>query len=89
MRVLTNDRNQIKATDAIWLRCRNYQVVPLNAGLRRQIPELEDAIRRGISGRPDWHRRNFYTLALKSGWAYIHVREETKTVYLVAYRSEL
>ena len=87
MRVLSYDPTEGNATDAIWLRCRDYYVTPLNAGLRRHIPELEYAIHRGISGCPDRQRRDFYTVELRGGWAYIHVREKTKTVYLVAYCS--
>src|SRR5262245_66263491 len=87
MRVFSNDKNEGNLTDAIWLRCGNYQVTPLNPRLRGHIPELECAIQRGISALPDWQRQDFYTLELKTGWAYIHVRENANAVYLVAYSS--
>ena len=87
MRVFRNDKNDGNLTDAIWLRCGNYQVIPLNPRLRGHIPELECAIQRGISALPDWQRQDFYTLELKTGWAYIHVRENANAVYLVAYSS--
>jgi hypothetical protein len=87
MRVFSNGKNEGNVTDAIWLRCGNYQVIPLNPRLRGHIPELECAIQRGISARPDLQRQDFYILQLRSGWAYIHVRENVNTVYLVAYSS--
>jgi hypothetical protein len=87
MRVFSNDRNEGNVTDAIWLRCGNYRVIPLNPRLRGHIPELEWAIQRGISARPDWQRQDFYVLELRTGWAYIHVRENANAVYLVAYSS--
>ena len=87
MRVFSDGKNEGNVTDAIWLRYANYEVIPLNPRLRGHIPELECAIQRGISALPDWQRQDFYTLELRSGWAYIHVREKTKTVYLVAYCS--
>jgi hypothetical protein len=87
MRVSSNGKNEGNVTDAIWLRCGNYQVLPLNPRLRGHIPELECAIQRGISARPDLQRQDFYILELRSGWAYIHVRENVNTVYLVAYSS--
>jgi len=87
MRVLSNGKNEGNVTDVIWLRCGNYQVIPLNPRLRGHIPELECAIQRGISAHPDWQRQDFYILELRTGWAYIHVRENAKTVYLVAYSS--
>jgi hypothetical protein len=30
-------------------------------------------------------RANFYDVELPAGWAYIHVRDDKRTVYLVAY----
>src|SRR5262245_4584390 len=85
MRVFSTDKNEGNVTDAIWLRCQNYQVIPLNRGLLGRIRELEYAIHRGISARLDSRRHDFYTLELESGSAYIHVRENAKTVYLVAH----
>src|SRR5215813_522129 len=87
MRVFSNGKNEGNVTDAIWLRYANYQVIPLNPRLRGHIPELECSIQRGISAHPDWQRQDFYILELRSGWAYIHVRENANTVYLVAYSS--
>jgi hypothetical protein len=70
MRVFSNGKNEGNVTDAIWLCCGNYQVVPLNPRLRGHIPELECAIQRGISARPDWQRQDFYILELRTGCAY-------------------
>jgi hypothetical protein len=86
MRDFSNDKEG-NAADAIWLRGRNYQVVSLNPRLRGHIPELECAIQRGISAWPDSQRHDFYILDLRSGRVYIHVHENAKIVYLVAYSS--
>jgi hypothetical protein len=74
-------------TDAIWLRLENYHAVPLNPRLGEHTLELERAIQRGIPAQPDVHRHNFYELELETGWAYIHVRDNGKIVYLVAHCS--
>jgi hypothetical protein len=87
MRVFSNGKNEGNVTDAIWLCCGNCQVIPLNPRLRGHVPELECAIQRGISARPDWQRQDFYILELRTGCAYIHVRENMNIVYLVAYSS--
>src|SRR5262245_45530467 len=87
MRVFSNDKNEREIIEAVWLRGPNYQVVPLNRRLRGHIPELECAIQGGISAFPDSRRPDFYELELRSGCAYIHVRESAKIVYLVAYSS--
>lgn len=71
--------------DAIWLRPRTYSVVPLNSRLAGRISELERAIKRGIPAYPDVSRDDFYDVELENGWAYIHVRDDKQTVYLVAY----
>src|SRR5262249_51584400 len=87
MRVFGDDKNKGNVADAIWLCCGNYQVIPVNPRLRGHIPELECAIQRGTSARPDRQRQDFYILELRTGWAYIHVRETANAVYLVAYSS--
>jgi hypothetical protein len=73
--------------DAIRLQRQNYEIVPLNPSLHAPILELEQAIRLGILGLPDLQRRDFYDVDLSNGWAYIHVRDEARAVYLVAYSS--
>jgi ribosomal protein S18 acetylase RimI-like enzyme len=87
MRVFTDDKNEENVTDAIWLCRRNYQVIPLNPRLQPHILELECAIQRGISVRRDSQRDDFYILERRSGWVYIHVRENSKIVYLIAHSS--
>jgi hypothetical protein len=81
---MVNERN---LPDAIWLRRENYHVMPLNTRLVRHTVEVERAIERGISARPDAHRDDFYVIELATGCVYIHVRENAKTVYVVAYSS--
>jgi hypothetical protein len=41
-----------------------------------------------VPAYPDTSRRNFYDVELPSGWAYIHIRDDKQTVYLVAYSRE-
>jgi hypothetical protein len=78
-------KHERKATDAaIWLFLENYHVMPLNPRLAGHSSEIERAIP-GIPAQPDWRRHNFYEVELESGWAYIHVRDQAKTVYLVAH----
>jgi len=72
-------------SDSIWLSAANYNVAPLNTKLDARVPELKHALQAGIPAFPDTSRHNFYDVALPNGWAYIHVRDDNRTVYLVAY----
>lgn len=71
--------------DAIWLESRDFAVVPLNAKLMPRIQELREALLQGTAAYPDHSRENFYDVELKSGWAFVHVRNDARTVYLVAF----
>ena len=75
-------------SDAIWLRPGNYNVAALNTKLANRISELKQALLGGIAACPDTSRENFYDVELPSGWAYIHVRDDKHTVYLIAYSRE-
>jgi hypothetical protein len=70
--------------DVVWLQHQDYDIVPLNT-FHSTISEPAEAIRRGIPAVPDLNRPNFYELNLSQGWAYIHVRDAARTVYVVAY----
>ena len=72
-------------TDTMWLRIPDYEVAALNEKLADRVPELEQALRAGLSAYPDSSRENFYDVELPTGWAYIHVRDDRQTVYLIAY----
>ena len=72
-------------SDAIWLRPENYNVAALNARLSGRVLELKHALQTGLAACPDMSRDNFYDVELADGWAYIHVRDDKHTVYLVAY----
>lgn len=72
-------------SDTTWLRFPHYQVAALNPKLAGRVPELKHALESGLPACPDANRENFYDIELRAGWAYIHVRDETQTVYLVAY----
>lgn len=74
--------------DSIWLRAADYEVTPLNARLAARVSELKRGLERGLPAFPDANRQNFYDVELPNGWAYIHVREDKQTVYLVAYSRE-
>ena len=71
--------------DAIWLELKGYDVVPLNTKLTSQVYELSHSLRRGVAACPDSNRTSFYNVELTDGLAYVHVHDETATVYLVAY----
>ena len=71
--------------EGIWLQSWNYAVVPLKPQLARHVLELEQAIQLGVSASPDLRRPDFYEVELENGRAYIHVRDDNRIVYLVAY----
>ena len=71
--------------DTTWLRAPNYQVTPLNRTLAERVSELKRALQAGLPALPDANRENFYDVELPEGWAYIHVRDDNRTVYLVAF----
>ena len=72
-------------SDAIWLNASNYNVAPLNVRLADRVPELQHALQAGVAAFPDMSRNGFYDVELAHGWAYIHVHDDRRTVYLVAY----
>jgi len=72
-------------SDSIWLRADHYNVASLNSTLDPRVPELRHALQAGIPAIPDTSRDRFYDVELPNGWAYIHVRDDKHTVYLVAY----
>jgi hypothetical protein len=72
-------------SDTTWLHAPNYQVLPLNTTVAGRVPELKRALQSGLPACPDMNRHNFYDVELPGGWAYIHVRDDNRTVYLVAF----
>jgi hypothetical protein len=72
-------------SDAIWLRANGYNVAALNSKLAGRVAELKSALKVGVPACPDMNRKGFYDVELPSGWAYIHVRDDAATVYLVAF----
>lgn len=71
--------------DTTWLRLRNYEVSALNGRLTGRVPELKRALESGLAAYADANRPSFYDVELPTGWAYVHVREDKQTVYLIAY----
>jgi len=71
--------------DTMWMKLRDYDVVALNARLSSRILELSNALRQGVAASADSSREDFYSVELTNGWAYIHVHNDARTVYLVAY----
>ena len=69
----------------IWLRRRDYRVVPLNSSLSGHTPALGMAIEGGVRAYPDLQRPGFYDIELKNVRAYVHVHDDARAVYLVAY----
>jgi hypothetical protein len=72
-------------TENTWLRTPHYEVAALNRKLAGQLPDLKRALETGVCGYPDANRENFFDVELPTGWAYIHVRDENRTVYLIAH----
>ena len=71
--------------DTIWLESTNYHVVALNEKLSSHVSELKRELRSGIPAYTDHSRDGFYQQELINGWAYIHVHDAARTVYLVAF----
>ena len=71
--------------DTIWLESKTYNVVGLNEKVSGHVAELARAIRNGIPAYPDSSREGFFDVELNSGWSYIHVRDDVRTVYLIAF----
>ena len=71
--------------DTLWLELRNYDVVPLNSRLASRVDELAGALCRGVAAFPDYVRNGFYNVELPSGYAYVHIHADNRTVYLIAY----
>jgi len=74
-------------SDTTFLRIPNYEIAALNLRLSGRLPELRHALAAGLYAYPDVNRLNFYDVELPTGWAYIHVRDDKKMVYLIAYSS--
>ena len=72
-------------TETTWLQTPNYRVTALNAKLTACVSELKRALQLGLTAFPDTNRQNFYDVELPDGRAYIHVRDDNRTVYLVAH----
>ena len=70
---------------AICLRRRDYRVVPLNSSLSGYATALGMAIERGVRAYRDLHRPDFYDIELENGRAYVHLHDDARAVYLVAY----
>jgi hypothetical protein len=71
--------------DTIWLEFKNYAVVPLNSRLSSHVSELRNALGEGVPAYPDNSRDGFYDIELESGWSYVHIHDDARTVYLVAF----
>ena len=71
--------------DVIWLRRKDYRVVPLNSSLSGYAAELVMAIECGVRAYRDLQRPGFYDIELENGRAYVHLHDDARAVYLVAY----
>ena len=72
-------------TDTAWLHISNYRIAALNQKLACRLAELEFALNSGVPAYSDSNRDSFYDVELPNGWAYIHVRDDKRMVYLVAF----
>jgi len=71
--------------DTTWLRIPDYEIASFNTKLSGRAQELKSALKSGLPAYPDPNRDSFYDLELPTGWAYIHVRDDNHTVYLIAF----
>ena len=71
--------------DTIWLQPTGYSIVSLNSKLSTHVPELARALGNGVPGLPDTSRDGFYDVELDGGRSYIHIHDNARTVYLVAF----
>ena len=69
----------------VWLQCSGYKVLPLNRSLYAVAQRLERMIESRLYAKADSRRRDFYDVELTDGWAYIHIRDQVRTIYLIAY----
>jgi len=72
--------------EGTWLNAADYSVLALNDKLTQHLPEITEALSNGAPTNPDPAREGFYDVELSGGWAYINVRDESRTVYVVAFR---
>src|SRR5215472_9632910 len=78
-------KTETQTSGQIWLRLRGYRVTALKPEFGEAAIELEREISEGIPAHPDSARTNFYDVVVDGGWAYIHVKHDRQTVYLVAH----
>jgi hypothetical protein len=77
-------KSEKKTRNLVWLKLPGYRVVASKPEFDEHAADLERAVQRGIPAYRDWARRDFYDVALESGWAYIHVYRNGCAVYLIA-----
>jgi hypothetical protein len=80
-------KSEKKTPNPVWLKFPSYRVVGSKPEFNEHVAELERAVQMGIPAYPDLSRRDFYDVALKKGWAYIHIYRDRCAVYLIAYLS--
>jgi hypothetical protein len=71
--------------DTIWLQPKDYSIVSLNPKLSSHVPELARALRNGVPALPDNSRDGFYDVELDGGRSYIHIHDNARRIYLVAF----
>jgi hypothetical protein len=85
----SGDEEMIIATepqsDATWLLLPNPKIEAVNPRMAGPADELKLALNSGVPVLHDPKRQGFYDVELQTGWAYIHVREDSNTVHLIAY----
>jgi len=75
----------VQDADMVWLKTKEYDILPLNPKLALHVPALRTALTKGVTAYPDSNRPDFYDVELESGWSYVHVHDDAQTVYLVAF----
>ena len=64
-------------------------VIPINPTTWIYLPEVEDALHRGVTAIPDIHRPDFFEIEIGDHWYYVHVPSRLRAVYLVAAQSRV
>jgi len=72
-------------SDTTWLQLPDYEIAPLNGKLAARLSELKHALRGGVYAFSDPGRKGFYDVELPTGWAYVHIHDDKRMVYLIAF----
>lgn len=73
-----------EGANGVWLGLNKYNIVSLKPELESLTDDLDRLLSEGVIAVPDRTRDGFYDVKVGNSWLYLHVRDENRTVYLVA-----